>query len=87
MTGRTGPSSAWMTRASLFAAITMTGSPSGDRNAHAVDLPDADAPRSSAGHGAGMIAWISALILYSCYAAIVPATHWLDLCDNPRKQV
>ena len=55
--------------------------------AHTVDLPDADAPRSSAGHGAGMIAWISALILYSCYAAIVPATHWLDLCDNPRKQV
>ena len=75
-----------MTRVSLFAVIGMTAPPSGDRNAHAVDLPDAD-ERSSAGHGAGMIAWISALILYSCYAAIVPATHWLDLCDNPRKQV
>jgi hypothetical protein len=31
-----------------------------------------------------MSTWISALIYFACYVAIVPASVWLDLCDNPR---
>lgn len=31
-----------------------------------------------------MLAWIGALIFFACYAAIVPASPWLHLCDDPR---
>ena len=32
-----------------------------------------------------MPAWIGALIFFSCYAAILPASRWLYLCDDPRR--
>ena len=31
-----------------------------------------------------MLAWIGALVCFTCYAAIVPAGPWLYLCDDPR---
>jgi hypothetical protein len=30
---------------------------------------------------------ISALIYFACYVAIVPASRWLDLCEDPRINV